>query len=213
VTEFPSNSRSGDRNYATPDKPSGDSKRVSRVVEGTVSRRKTPLGKRFMQTFVGGDDAQTVVQYVFLEVIAPTIKDLVVDAITQSVERAMFGENARNGSARRTRSYVNYGRYSSPTPRDGARPDPREVSKKVRTQDFEEVIVETRHEAQDVIDALFELTSKYNQATVADLYDLVGTTGDFTDQNWGWRDLRGSSAVRMRDGRYLLDLPRPEALK
>ena len=45
-------------------------------------------------------------------------------------------------------------------------------------------------------------------ATIGDLYDLVGMTGDFTDNKWGWDNLSRASTTRVRDG-YILVLPRP----
>ena len=46
---------------------------------------------------------------------------------------------------------------------------------------------------------------------MADLYDMVNITGDYTDTKWGWYDLRGAGVERIRSG-YLLDLPRPVPL-
>jgi hypothetical protein len=80
-----------------------------------------------------------------------------------------------------------------------------------RNHDFDEIVLATRAEANEVIDRLFDLISKYEQATVSDLYDLVGLEAKFTDEKWGWRDMRGVQAVRVGGG-YLLDLPRPEQL-
>ena len=76
---------------------------------------------------------------------------------------------------------------------------------------FDDIILATRHEAEEVVDRLFDLMSRYDQVTVSDLYDLVGISRPFTDEQFGWTDLRGAGVTRVRDG-YLLDLPRPETL-
>lgn len=52
-----------------------------------------------------------------------------------------------------------------------------------------------------------ELIDTYGLASVADLYDLVGKTCEYTDNNYGWNDIRSAAVVRVRDG-YLLKLPR-----
>ena len=52
-----------------------------------------------------------------------------------------------------------------------------------------------------------ELIEKFKVASVADLYDLVGVSCDYTANNYGWTNLRNASVVRVRDG-YLLKLPR-----
>jgi hypothetical protein len=77
--------------------------------------------------------------------------------------------------------------------------------------DFDEIVLDQRAEAEEVIDRLYDVVSRYEQATVADLYDLVGLSSTHTDHKWGWTDLRGAGVSRIRDG-YLLDLPDPEPL-
>jgi len=72
-------------------------------------------------------------------------------------------------------------------------------------------VLETRVEAEEVIDNLFELISKYDVATMRDVLSMVGEPHNPTHEDWGWTDLRGARVHRVREG-YLLDLPRPEAL-
>lgn len=217
--EFPGNARRAmrptDKTEKTEKVDPVDEKKIEKVVEGSVLRRKKPLSKRFLDTFVGGD-ARGVVGYVMLEVLLPAAKDMVADAVSQGVERLIFGE-ARSTS-RRTGyrpagigGYTSYNRMSSspPAPR---RDEQRNISRTARARhEFDEIILATRVEAEEVIDRLFDLVSRYETATVADLYELVGISGNYTDDKWGWTDLRGAGARRIRNG-YLLDLPRPELL-
>ena len=77
--------------------------------------------------------------------------------------------------------------------------------------DFDEIILDKRVEAEEVIDQMFLLLEKYDMVTVADLYDLVGIASNYTDEKWGWTDLRGAGASRVSGG-YLLELPRPEPI-
>lgn len=79
------------------------------------------------------------------------------------------------------------------------------------THDFDEIILPDRGEAQAVIDGMFETLQRYQVVTVADLYALVGISGNFTDNKYGWDDLSGASILRIRGG-YLLDLPKAELL-
>jgi hypothetical protein len=78
--------------------------------------------------------------------------------------------------------------------------------------DFDEIILDSIGEANEVLENLIELISKFEQATVADLYDLTGIDPTHTDYKWGWKDLRGARVSRVRNG-YLLDLPQPEPLR
>lgn len=217
--EFPGNSR----RERKPPVEKETEKIVEAVVTGEVVRRKKPLGKRFLETFIGGD-AKSVGQYIFLDVLIPAAKDTIADIVTQGIERTLFGE-VRSSSRRNgmrpggTNGFVNYNSrysrgsssYSSPGDR---REDPtRPISQRSRAaHDFDEIILATRVEAEEVIGRLFDIVEKYDMASVSDLYALVGVTPEFTDEKWGWTDLRGVGATRVRNG-YLLDLPRPEPLK
>lgn len=210
--DFPNNSHKA----AEPEKV--EDKKIEKVVEGAVVRRKKPLGKRFSETFLAGEDAHSAMGFVVLDVLVPAAKDAIADAVSQGIERMIYGEvrsSSRRGGSRTTSSYgangrVAYNRFSSSPDRrdDGTR----SISRKSRSShDFDEIILETRVEAQEVVDRLFDLVSQYEVATVADLYDLVGISGNYTDDKWGWTDIRGAGITRVRNG-YLLDLPKPEPL-
>lgn len=216
VSEFPSNRHKDKQERPQIRKP--EEKKVEKITQSEAVRRKKPLGKRFTQTFIGGD-AKSVWAFVTLDVLLPAAKDMFADAVSQGVERMIFGE-ARSTSRRTGRrpqdSYISYNKYS---PGGGARrlgpPDERSrdvMSRRARaTHDFDEIILATRVEADEVLDRLYDLVSKYESATVADLYDLVGISGSYTDDKYGWVDLRGAGVHRVRHG-YLLDLPKPEPL-
>jgi hypothetical protein len=168
------------------------------------------MGRRFRDTFMGGD-ARGVWSYVVMEVLIPAAKDAVSDAVSQGVERTLFGDSRAMTRSRRSGSgYLPYNRYSSPAANPGFSPhDPRQISRTARaTHSFDEIILETRDEAQLTLNGLFERIEEYGHATVTDLYDLVGITGKFTDEKWGWVELHASSITRVSNG-YLLDLPQP----
>jgi hypothetical protein len=212
VEEFPGNSN---RKKAA-EEPKVEQKKVDRVVTGEVVRRKKPWGKRFKEFFTG-DDTQSVADYVMFDVALPALKDMVADVVSQGIERKLFGES-RSSSRRRASSapygHVAYNRPGAPIIGGGRREDPRGPSMSRRgraTHDFDEVVLATRHEAEEVIDRLFDLVSRYDAATVSDLYDLLGISGQYTDEKYGWTDMRGASVTRIKGG-YLLNLPRPVLL-
>lgn len=214
TSEFPSN-RHKDKAQLEK-KP--DEKKVTQVTQNEVVRRRKPLGKRLTETFVGGD-AKSVWAFVLLDVVVPTTKDMIADVVTQGAERMIFGETrstSRRGSRGSSGPHIAYNRYSNTSKRLGP-PDERSrdaigLSRRARTlHDFDEVILETRVEALEVIERLEEIIHKYESATVADLYDLIGVSRTFTDDKWGWFDLSTAGVSRTRHG-YLLDLPKPESL-
>ena len=77
---------------------------------------------------------------------------------------------------------------------------------------FDELILENRAEAVDVIESLIARVNKFGSASVSDLYDYLGVTGSFTDLKWGWHNLT-SADVRQTRGGFLLDLPAPVQLR
>lgn len=188
--------------------PAPQEKKVEKIVVNKVTRRKKPLGRKFSETFVGGD-AESVWAYVFNDVLVPAAKDMVADAVSQGIEKMLFGESRgrSRGATVATAAYTSYNRISTQAKANTSR---RDISPSARgSHSFDEIILATRAEAQEVLDSLFTLTSDYDVATVADLYEMVGQTGTFTDEKWGWFDMRGSSVTRIKGG-YLLNLPRPE---
>ncbi len=214
MEELPSNAHSARRQGSN---DAGD-KKIERVVVGPVSRRRKPLGARLREMFVAGN-TDSVAQYVLFDVILPAAKDAIADAVSQGIEKMLFGEarstSRRTGARPGSSGYVSYNRYGpqqrnwSPTsPRDSQR---QQTTRTRTNHNFDDVILATRAEAEEVVDNLFNLVNKYEQATVSDLCELVGIPSNFTDEKWGWTNIRGAGVTRVSNG-YLLDLPRPEPL-
>jgi hypothetical protein len=161
-----------------------EEKKVESVVSGAVQRRKKPLGKRFQDTFFNGD-ARGTAGFVVASVLIPAAKDMLVETGQQFIERMVYGET---------------------------RP-PASMSRRARARhDFDEIVLESRGEAEEVLDRMFDLLSRYDSVSVADLYELTGIQSAHTDQKWGWPDLRGSQVTRTRTGGYVIDLPEPSPL-
>jgi hypothetical protein len=207
-SEFPPNSAAS-RKSAPVDK------KLERVTSGEPVRRKKSLRKQFSETFVAGD-ARSAVSYVLMDVLLPAAKDMIVEAGSQGIEKLIFGDTRRRGSrppVAGPTGYVSYNRLSGPMSGGSRLPGPqRALSRAARSRhNFDEIVLNDRSEAEEVIDRLFDLVSRYDQATVADLYELVGLDSTHTDHKWGWEDLHGAGVSRVRGG-YLLDLPEPEPL-
>jgi hypothetical protein len=195
---YPANSQ---RSKKTDEKP-----KVEKVVEGDVVQRKQGVGTRMLHNFIA-EDSPNVVHYVVMEVLLPAAKNMVSDAVSQGVERLLFGDARPSRSSRP--GYTTYNRISRATERTDPRPP---LSRQARAMhDFDDIIIASRAEAEDVLDRLRDLVSQYDVATVSDLYDLVGLTGEFTDDKWGWYDLRSASIRAIRGG-YLLNLPRTQPI-
>lgn len=186
------------------DKP----KVTNKVVKGEVIQRKKGLGHKVAETFAG-DDARSVGSYILFDVVIPATKNLLADAASQGVERLLFGDS--RGRSRVTGRNGTHPSYGSIYKRN--QEGRREMSTRGRsTHDFDEIIIESRGEAEEVLDQLMILVEDYGHAKISDFYALVGITGSYVDDKWGWMDLRAASTTRVRQG-YILDLPLPVVIE
>lgn len=192
---------------------------MERVVQSQVIRRKTPLGRRIREHIIGGD-SQTVWGYIFGEALIPTVQNLVVDIVGGGIERLMYPDSQPISRSRRGRpGFTDYGSRFDRGPRRG-RPDPRDEPRHMSSRgranhSFDEILIDSRAEAEEVLHRLIDLSIRYEVATVAQLYHLTGIPSHYTDENYGWTeyDLRGSNIARAGREGFLLNLPRPEPLK
>lgn len=192
-----------------------EDKNIERVVSGEARRKKPSLAKQFKDTFIAGTMRSTV-RYVALDVLLPMAKDTIVEVVEQGITKLIFGDSRRYRGSSAPPSgptgYINYSRISTGPMGSRMGSSSRALSRRARAaHDFDEIVLDSRTEAEEVIDRLFDLVSRYESASVADLYELVGLTPAHTDHKWGWTDLRGAGVSRIRDG-YLLDLPDPDPL-
>lgn len=179
--------------------------RIKRLTTGTVLKKEKPLLARMF-----GETAREVGGYVIWDVIIPALKEVITDVVTNGIEMLVYGDasrHSRSGRLRRERgrSYVSYSSmYDSPRAeriRDTRRaPSNRHA--------FDKVVLESRSDAELVLDGLAELISTYGGATVADFYSAVGLPVDYNDNKYGWDSLATSSVERVRGG-YILVMPRP----
>lgn len=185
-----------------------------KITTGKVTTRKRSLSKRFVDIFLT-EDVGDVKSYIIYDVLIPAIKENVADIINSTIGMLFFGEASRrtrvSGRGGQTGSKINYGGYFNGNQRTERLP----VSNRTRVaHNFEDVIFETRGDAQLVLDEMLEILSgEAGQVTVADFYDSAGMTTNFTDNKYGWTDLR-TARVKGGPGRgYWIDLPRCIALE
>ena len=186
--------------------------KVEKVVTGKVVQRKQPWYKKLARNMIA-DDAQTIGDFLIHDVLIPSVKNVIFDAVSQGSSRALFGTSGR-GQSRSGRSGQSRGGAHFKTRYDQMAEEPRRgMSREARARhEFDEIILDSREDANSVIDDLIELVTKYGSATIADLYDLVGISGTFVDRHWGWSDLRTADVRQVRGG-WILDLPRTIELR
>jgi hypothetical protein len=191
VEEYKSNSHKSREEQTVPDK------KVEKVISGAARSKKKAGIQKFTDLFFP-EDVGDVKSYVLTDVIIPAAKDIISDV----VRRVLYGERgARNNSPASKVSYRSF--YD----KDNNRRDSNGSQRPKSGYSYDDIILDNRGEAEEVLSSMDDLVSRYGLVSVADLYDLVGVTGNYTDNKYGWTDIRNASIIRVRDG-YMIKLPK-----
>ena len=187
--------------YKEEQKAIEERKKIEKVISGTAKVKKKSGAKKFTDVFLA-EDVANVKTYIVSDVLIPAAKKLITDIVKDGIDMILYG--GTRGPRDRSNGYradvVSYNKYS----------DRRYDNNESRTRtpySYDEIILPSRSAAEEVLDRMDELIKEYGQVAVADLYDLVGITGSYTDNKYGWTNLRNAEAIRDRDG-YLLRLPK-----
>ena len=178
--------------------PPTDEKRIKKVVTGPVRTRKKSEISKLTDIFIS-EDAKNVKSYILNDMVVPTVKKIIVG----SIDMLLNGGEATY-SGRKPASKVSYNRYY-----DDRRDDRREDRPRARTRfDFDDIVFDSRAEAEAVRRQMIDTIREYGVVTVADMYDMAELTQPFTSNRYGWYDLRGAETERLRDGGYIIKLPK-----
>lgn len=182
-------------------------KEIVSVAKARIKREST--AKKVVGEIIR-EDARSVGETVLWDVIIPTVKNLISDTVTRGIESMLYGGDSR---PRSRSSYSDYSGYSRPKgTRD--RPAERRERRSARHAEPErnEIIFDTRSDANDVIDRMSDLIDQYGQVSLADLNALIGASSNFIDDNWGWTDMGSFDVRQVRDG-FMLTHDEPQSLK
>ena len=182
-------------------------KKLEAVIDGAKIRKRS-TSRRFANALIS-EDANNVKSYIFSEVVVPAAKKAISDVVTTGIDMILYGEGGsrnKRGSAASKISYRNF--YDQ----DKERRQSNSAYSRRNSIDYDDILFKSRGEAEAVLDGMYEAISKYGTVSIADFYDLARVPNDnFTLNRYGWTELRGTAAVRVREG-YILKLPRAIAL-
>ena len=176
-------------------------KKIEKVVSGTAKTKKKSEMSKFKDIFIS-EDVSNVKSYVLLDVLIPAMKKTLLDIVTTGADMILYGDE-RGSRQRAPSERVSYRRCYDQR-------DDRSIDR-VRTRtgySYDDIILTNRGEAEEVLSRMDELIDQYGVVSVGDLYDLVGITGTYTDQKYGWTNIRTAKPQRLRDGGYMLMLPK-----
>lgn len=226
--EYPSNSNTSKLRATVPvsaSKPSQQSEdqrpKAEKAIEGDATVKRKSIGKRFATIFTGVS-LKEIVDDAIDQAIIPGIKGMLLNAGERALDRVFGNGTGTNGripnAAARTMvtnvAHVAYNKFSAPnaaTVRPDATRPPMQMSRRGQSvHDFEEIEFQSRSDASIILDLMYDRLEKYGSVSVAEFYGWADVRGNFTDQNWGWRDLTGAGPTRNnRTGLFNLNLPAP----
>lgn len=186
--------------------PAPTDKRVEKVIKGKAKVKKNEV-RKWTDVFIA-EDASNVGNFIIMDVIVPSIKKAFYEGITGALDMLLYGGRG-GGGKRPTADKVSYRDYSSVSRRDERSYN---SNRTASGYSYDDIVVDTRGEAEAVLMRLDEVMEEYECVRVADLYDLVGVSGNYTDNNYGWTNIRNAEVVRVRDG-YKIKMPRAIPLK
>lgn len=182
-----------------------EDKKIEKVVTGTVKQRKKTGLSRAASTFMPGD-VDSVKSYILMDVLVPSIKRAISDIVCNGINM-LLGEPTRGKGGNSIGAKVSYRQYY----RD---PDERRDYARPRAQaqySYDDIIFDNRGDAEEVLYRMEELLERFEVVSVADLFDMAGISCNYTDNKYGWTDLRSAHVERVRDG-YIINLPRAMSL-
>lgn len=178
-------------------------KNIEKVVSGKATLKKKNEVQKLAGAFIA-EDVADVKTYILMDVLVPTIKKAISDIVSNGINMILYGEKGVENRKRKSTSKISYEDFYS---------DKRSPVRTVKSQyNFDNVILGNRGDAENVLACMDDLISEYKMASVADLYQLVGISCEYTDHNYGWTDITKAYVDPIRDG-YLIRMPRVEKLK
>lgn len=177
--------------------------KLTPVIKKKVIVRKASPFKTFLSKFFA-EDSVDMKDFLIWELIVPEVKSVVQNFI----DALFWGDGKRpNSSSRRSTGNVPYSSISTQRARGEGKRMRTDYGDAAARFGLEEIITDTKQEAEDVLRTMDELIDMYGKVSVADLFELINESCEYNATYYGWTDLRGAYVSRTRGG-WLINLPR-----
>lgn len=183
------------------------------IITGEVNTRKISPIKRLLRNLIS-EDLPDMKSYAWYEVFLPLFRD----GLSDLFETFLYGD-ARYASSRRSRggprtgeTRISYQSYSTPTRANRSRGEAKTYS---LVKDIDELLFNSRGDAEIVLEQMDKYISDYGQVSVAVVYQWINKPHQYTDRYRGWDSLDNCRIERVRAGgqrMYCLKLPRCKEL-
>lgn len=191
--------------------------KVEPVVKNKVHTKKR-TAKTIMQAIFVPQDVASVRDYIIFDIVIPKAKTVMADLGNSILNAILFGDAGPS----RTTPYgqgsgvqrVSYNSYSSsrPASQQGRvtygsnqhRPSQNDPRNRAI---FEDVIFDSKPDADAVLAKLTEMIDMYGVVSVNDAYDACDLSAPYTYNNYGWTSLSSAYVDRNRHGEWVIHFP------
>jgi hypothetical protein len=201
------------------DSPKEDKPKMKKVIQSQPKKVKKSLFGRLIKGIVGPEGLSGIGTQVNEEIIIPAVKNIIFDAITSGVSRALHMDyrQPRGG-------HVQYNRGPVNPPRTGGtnysnrynqqhEPEERKSSRAHVRYGVDEFVIPDRYDASHVLTSLTENADRYDVTSIADYYELIGVPTQHTDHNYGWTiDSITKATIVPVHGGYIIKFPPVEVI-
>lgn len=187
--------------YKSKEEKKDSEKKLVKVVKGSVRTKKKSDIQKIADIFIA-EDISSVKNYILMDVLVPAIKKAIDDIVSDGVHMLLYNGDRKNGT-RSTASKISYRQYSDRDNREYKLAGSRSGF------DYDDIVFNSRGDAEAVLSAMQDVIDQFGKVSVADLYDLAEVSNtNYAANKYGWADIRHAEPYRLRDGGYILKLPR-----
>jgi hypothetical protein len=192
---------------------SREKKPLKKVIQTQPTKVKRGLIGRLVNGVMGPEGLPSIGAYVNDEIIKPAVKNIIYDAITSGLSKALHMDH----KGYRPTQGGGHGANRTPYNRNAStsRPAPHEERRTARPARYgvEEYVIEERYDAAHVLTTLTENADMYDSVSVADYYDLIGVASVYTDNTYGWTidTILQATIIPVRGG-YVIKFPPVEVI-
>lgn len=169
-----------------------DSKKSEKLVSSSKLRTKTQA-RKIADKLIAGTVSE-VVTHIITDIVIPSVQR----AITDSINIMLYGDASDRGS--RKQSNISYWTASN-------RPRERRCDDRRSPASYDDIIFDTRGDAELVLDKMDEIIDSYGTVSLLDFYEMAGQECPYTYRKYGWTNISSASVIRVRDG-YVVKLPK-----
>lgn len=181
--------------------------KLQKVVSVPAKKVKKGLVERAVVAIIGPDGIPRVSKQVMSEIVGPSIRNLAFDAISNGLRMLILKDDYSRTDYTQGRPYqggwgnqqTNYrsayrgsrssfasGTRKEEEPRVHAALEPGQAQALTHGAIILDYNLESREDAQRVLNALRDNCYQYGKVKVANYYELIGVPTVYTDNNFGW---------------------------